>query len=151
MGYCIRAADPGDLDSLILLCREHAVYEGATYYIEGKKVLLGQALFGNSPRLYCYVIEFENANIGYFSYTFDFSTWAAQQFLYLDCLYLQPAHRGKKIGDIVFEKLKVIARDKGCVSIQWQTPISNHKAIRFYNRMGAEGKDKIRFLLNTNV
>jgi hypothetical protein len=31
--------------------------------------------------------------------------------------------------------------------LQWQTPVFNEKAIRFYHRMGATSKDKVRFFL----
>jgi hypothetical protein len=43
--------------------------------------------------------------------------------------------------------LRDIAREKNCVNIQWQTPVFNKRAIKFYNRIGATGKDKVRFTL----
>jgi uncharacterized protein YneR len=38
-----------------------------------------------------------------------------------------------------------IAKEKGCVNVQWQTPVFNEKAIRFYERIGGKALDKKRF------
>jgi len=65
----------------------------------------------------------------------DFSTWQGQTFLYLDCLYLEPEVRGLRIGESIFEKIKKIAGQNKCSSIEWQTPVFNERAIKFYRRM----------------
>ena len=148
MEYIIKDCKESDLDRLVELCQKHADYEHATYNPTGKLQLLHEAIFSESPKLYCLVIECNQQIAGYFSYTFDFSTWDAQTFLYLDCLYLDPEFRGLRIGEKVFEKLKAIAKTNNCVNIQWQTPAFNKRAIKFYNRIGGEGKDKVRFFLD---
>jgi GNAT superfamily N-acetyltransferase len=145
MEYIIRKCVPSDLPSLIKLCSKHAEYEQASYSATGKEDLLGNAIFSNLPKIFCYVVEGIEKLEGYFSYTFDFSTWDAQTFIYLDCLYLEPEYRGHKIGQQVFELLKEIAKKNDCVNIQWQTPIYNERAISFYHRMGGIGKQKMRF------
>ncbi len=35
----------------------------------------------------------------------------------------------------------------GCEGIQWQTPIFNTRAMKFYERLGATANDKRRFYL----
>jgi hypothetical protein len=60
-------------------------------------------------------------------------------------LYLEPAFGGG-IGEIVFEKLKMIAKQNDCINIQWQTPVFNERAIKFYNRIGGRGKTMCGFL-----
>jgi ribosomal protein S18 acetylase RimI-like enzyme len=147
MDYKIRELQEKDLANLVNLCKNHAEYEQATYNANNKVELLKNAIFTQNPQLFCYVIESEKELAGYFSYTFDFSTWDAQTFLYLDCLYLEPNFRGLKIGEHVFEKLKHIGKENNCVNIQWQTPIFNERAINFYNKIGATGKDKRRFFI----
>jgi len=147
MEYIIRECTEKDLPRLIELCDKHSKFEQVTYNPTGKESLLKKALFSNRPKLYCSVIECCNFLQGYFSYTFDYSTWDAQTFLYLDCLYLEPEFRGQRIGEVVFEKLKEIAKLNDCVNIQWQTPIFNERAIKFYNRIGGTGKDKVRFFI----
>ncbi len=150
MDYRIRTAEHRDLPFLIELCREHAAYEQAAYDPAGKMEKLEQALFGQEEKLFCLVVESNGVPVGFASYTFDFSTWDACTFLYLDCLYLQAAFRGFKIGEQVMQQLRGIAQDKGCVNIQWQTPVFNESAIRFYKRVGGIAKDKMRFCLPVN-
>lgn len=148
MEYIIRQCEEKDLTELVELCGKHSAFEQADYSLIGKWALLKNAIFSNNPRLFCFVIESNNTLQGYYSYTFDFSTWDAQTFLYLDCLYLEPAFRGLKIGEVVFNKLREIAKHNSCINIQWQTPIFNERAIKFYNRIGGTGKDKARFFIN---
>ena len=148
MEYVIRECIEKDLPELVELCGKHAAFEQANYDSTGKESLLKKALFSDRPKLFCSVIESSRKLQGYFSYTFDYSTWDAQTFLYLDCLYLEPEVRGHRIGEIVFDKLREIAKDNDCVNIQWQTPIFNERAIIFYNRIGGTGKEKVRFFID---
>ena len=148
MEYVIRECIEKDLPELVELCGKHAAFEQANYDSTGKESLLKKALFSDRPKLFCSVIESSSKLQGYFSYTFGYSTWDAQTFLYLDCLYLEPEVRGHRIGEIVFDKLREIAKDNDCVNIQWQTPIFNERAIKFYNRIGGTGKEKVRFFID---
>jgi ribosomal protein S18 acetylase RimI-like enzyme len=148
MEYIIRKCEERDLLELVKLCGNHAEFEQANYSPKGKLSSLKNAIFSEIPKLFCYVIESGNKLQGYFSYTFDFSTWDAQTFLYLDCLYLESDIRGLRIGEKVFEKLKEIATQNECINIQWQTPVFNERAIKFYKRIGATSKEKMRFFLN---
>lgn len=148
MDCIIRKLEERDLATLVELCKNHAEYEQVTYNSKDKEQLLKNAIFAQSPKLYCYVIDSGTELAGYFSYTFDFSTWDAQTFLYLDCLYLEANFRGLKIGEKVFEKLKYIGEENNCVNIQWQTPTFNERAIKFYDKIGATGKGKRRFIID---
>jgi GNAT superfamily N-acetyltransferase len=148
MNYLIRDCQPSDINRLVHLCQKHADYEKASFNPIGKEDGLKNALFGEHPQLFCLVVEVNERIVGYASYTFDFSTWDAATFMYMDCLYLEEDIRGFGIGEAIIEKLKQIATDKKCVNIQWHTPKFNEKAITFYHRIGATGKDKVRFFLD---
>ncbi|WP_262410799.1 GNAT family N-acetyltransferase [Flavobacterium johnsoniae] len=63
------------------------------------------------------------------------------------CLFLEEEARSFGIGEVLIDKLKEIGIENNCVNIQWQTPQFNERAIKFYTRMGAKGKDKVRFTL----
>ncbi|MFH7016064.1 GNAT family N-acetyltransferase [Flavobacterium sp. FlaQc-47] len=148
MKYSIRNCEVSDLSQLVLLCQKHAEYEKANFYPEGKEEKLKEALFGKSPKLYCLVIAAKETIAGYVSYTIDYSTWDAATFMYMDCLFLEEEARSLGIGEILIDKLKQIGIEKNCINIQWQTPQFNERAIKFYNRIGAKGKDKVRFTLD---
>ncbi|OXG05539.1 acetyltransferase (GNAT) family protein [Flavobacterium araucananum] len=148
MEYSIRSCERSDLPKLVVLCQKHAEYEKAAYSAEGKQEKLQDALFREQPRLFCLVVATKETIVGYLSYTFDFSTWDAGTFIYMDCLFLEPEARSFGIGEVLIDKLKQIAIKKNCINIQWQTPEFNERAIKFYNRIGAKGKDKVRFTLD---
>jgi ribosomal protein S18 acetylase RimI-like enzyme len=147
MEYIIRPCKEDDLAQLVMLCQKHAEYERAEFNADEKEALLEEALFAEDAKLFCFVVEINQQVAGYFSYTFDFSTWDAKRFLYLDCLYLDDHCRGHGIGEEVIRKLKEIALQENCVNIQWQTPTFNERAIKFYNRIGGIGKEKMRFTI----
>lgn len=149
MEYIIRKCEESDLFELIELCKEHAEYEQAIYKEVGKYKSLEQALFSMPQKLYCLVVESNKELVGYFTYTFDFSTWDVAMFLHLDCLYLKSEFRNHKIGEKIMSILQVIAKQNNCISIQWQTPIFNIRAISFYERIGGKWTDKKRFSLST--
>lgn len=147
MEYSIRNCEPQDLPKLVILCQKHAEFEKADFSPEGKEEGLRKALFTENPKLHCLVVGANETIVGYVSYTFDYSTWDAADFMYMDCLFLEEETRSFGIGEILINKLKEIAAEKNCINIQWQTPQFNERAIKFYNRIGAKGKEKIRFTL----
>lgn len=145
--YTIRPILEDELDELLLMMQEHADYERAAFSPDNKREKLRVALFNNPAKLTCWVVEQQGNLTGYVSYTFDYSTWDASIFMYMDCLYLREATRGRGIGTAIIKKLTAVALEKGCINIQWQTPSFNESAIRFYHKNNATSKDKVRFSL----
>lgn len=143
----IRRVAPADLEALLLLCREHAAFEGATYVERGQRQALPAALFGAVSALHGWVVEDGGELAGYMTATLDYATWDARRFVHMDCLYLRPAYRRAGLGRRFIEELRRFAAAQGCAEIQWQTPADNAEAIAFYRRMGARGKTKQRFHL----
>ncbi|GCE29881.1 N-acetyltransferase [Dictyobacter alpinus] len=143
--YVIRIALPGDIESLIELCAEHAAYEEVQYDPQDKDIHLAGALFTASPRLYAWVVEQHGRLMGYATATEEFSTWDADAFLHMDCLYLREEVRGAGLGRRLIREIASLALQLGCVNVQWQTPLWNAHAISFYQHLGAEGKQKVRF------
>jgi len=147
LSYKIRPCVPLDLDKLMVLIEKHAEFEKAAFTKEGKQARLQTALFSEHAPLNCIVVEVSDQVIGYATYTFDYSTWDAAWFIYLDCLYLEDDYRSYGIGQVLMEKVKENGEARGCVNMQWQTPDFNERAIKFYKRIGGIGKNKVRFTL----
>lgn len=145
--YIIRQAEERDLEEILALMGEHAEFEQASFSSRHKIVKLGKALFDQPAKLHCWVVKQGGNLTGYVSFTFDFSTWDAEDFMYMDCLYLREGSRGKGIGAVILERLKQVARERNCINIQWQTPAFNEPAIRFYEKNNAVSKSKARFTL----
>ena len=141
----IRFAQKEDIEQIIELCEALAEYEKANYSKFGKAELLSNYLFGQDEILSCLVAVEQSRVVGYATFMKQFSTWEAKHYLYLDCLFLKPAIRGKGIGKKMMMKIKEIAAQKKCSWIEWQTPNFNDKAINFYHKIGAKSKLKERF------
>lgn len=148
MFYKIRPCKQNDLDQLIDLCADHADFEKAFYSKEGKKVKLENSMFKEHPEIYCLVVEQANQLIGYATYSFEFSTWDADFYTHMDCLYLKPEARNYGIGEQLIKEISKSSIQKNISLIQWQTPAFNERAIKFYNRIGASSKEKLRFYLD---
>ncbi len=155
----IRDCKESDLYELISLFEAHAVMENYQYTSQGKyekfKRLIGTEV------VYIKLIEWKDQIAGYFTYTFDFSTWEAGYYLHLDCLFLKDEYRRKGIGKMIINYLQEVGVKNNCINIQWQTPQSNKDAIDFkgywvyspkisevYKKCGALRKSKIRFYLS---
>jgi len=147
MNITIRKAKPKDLDSIITLCEEHAIYEGLAYSSIGKKERLAMHLFGEQTPLNCLLVENGGVVMGYATYMKEFSTWDASYYMHMDCLYLKQEIRGQGIGKKIVNKIKREAETQDCVNVQWQTPTNNTDAIGFYTKLGAISKNKKRFYM----
>ncbi len=150
MNHEIRFAKESDLDQLVELCRLHAEFEKSEYSKDGKKEGLKMNLFADPPSLYCLVaVDLDTGKLlGYASFMKQFSTWDADFYIYMDCLYLKEESRGFGIGEKIMDRIKSEGNKLGCNLIQWQTPKFNTRAIKFYNRIGGHSKDKERFFLS---
>ena len=148
MNYTIRKAIVEDLDVLLDLCEKHAAYEQNPFSKNGKIKKLNRLLFTNEPKLHCLmVVDYQGEGIGYATFAKQISTWEANEYVYLDCIFLIDDARGFGIGEKIMEEVAKMSRALGCKLIQWQTPDFNKRAIKFYKRIGASSKEKVRFFL----
>lgn len=144
----IRKVRPSDIETVIKLCELHANFEGAEYDTEGKEEKLSELLFQEQPVLSCLVAEQNGTLLGYATVSKEPSTWDADYFLHMDCLYIIEQARGKNLGYRFISSIKELAKELCCSHIQWQTPIDNFGAISFYKKCGATSKGKERFFLS---
>jgi GNAT superfamily N-acetyltransferase len=147
--YTIRKAVPSDIPQVIELCIAHAAYEQYPYTHQGQAINLQQALL--EQKVYCLIVEIGGKLVGYATYMPHFSTWEAQSFMYLDCLFLQPEARNQGIGEEMIKWVMIEAAQLNCWWMEWQTPDFNERAIQFYTRLGAKPRTKERFTLQLNT
>lgn len=145
MTVTVRGATPADLDAIVVLCDEHAAFERAELRAEHVRGSLGRFLFAERPRAWCLLAEAGGEIAGYATYSREFSTWNAAEFLSMDCLYVRAGHRNSGIGLELMRAVGNAAASLGCEFIEWQTPDWNTAAMRFYDRLGATGKAKMRY------
>ena len=148
MDYRIRDAAPGDISEILRLCIEHAEFEEAEFSPEGKAEKLELLLFSNNPGLFCLIVESESEIVGYATFMKELSTWQAEYYVHMDCLFLRPQARNLGIGEELIREIARRAQTMKCIEMQWQTPVSNGRALNFYHRLGASSKVKVRLYLD---
>ncbi len=141
----VRAVQKKDVRAIVELIKRHAQYEKGIFKAENKEALLTKHFFKKLSPVKCLVVEVEAQVVGYATFSKQFSTWDADYYVYLDCLFLKEEVRGGGVGKQIMEHIKAYAKSEYCSIVQWQTPIFNEKGINFYKKIGAEAKTKERF------
>ena len=136
--FLIRPAEPRDLGAIVGLIRELADFERLTHLLQVDEERLRPHLFGPTPRAEAVVAEDASGQVVAFALFFhNFSTFLAQPGLYLEDLYVQPAHRGTGLGRQLLTHLARLAVARGCGRFEWSVLDWNQRAIGFYEGMGA--------------
>jgi GNAT superfamily N-acetyltransferase len=133
----LRRAEPRDLPSLVGLIRELADFENLTHLVQVTPQGLHPHLFGERPAAEAVVAERDAQVIGFALFFSNFSTFLGKPGLYLEDLYVQPAHRGRGVGRALLTHLASLANQRGCGRFEWSVLDWNADAIGFYERMGA--------------
>ena len=145
----VRSARPADLPRVAQLAAEHAAYERAAPPPSDLADRLRALLFDTTtPRLHCLVAERADGDVvGYATCAPEVSTWGGREYLHMDCIFLRSGNRGQGLGPLLMDAVTAHAKDLGLTEIQWNTPTWNEGAVRFYERLGAQAKEKLRYTL----
>lgn len=136
--YSLRPARPDDVPALVGLITELADFENLTHLLSVTPETLAPHLFGDKPVVESWVAEHQSGEVVAFALTFiNFSTFLAKPGLYLEDLYVKPAHRGAGLGRRMLTLLAGIANERGYGRFEWCVLDWNENAIRFYEKMGA--------------
>jgi GNAT superfamily N-acetyltransferase len=135
--HTLRPATPADLTIIVSLIRELAVFEKLEHLVVTTPESLRPHLFGERPVAEAVVGEVDGAVVAFALFFTNFSTFLGQPGLYLEDLYVQPAHRGSGLGKALLKHLGALALARGCGRFEWSVLDWNENAIRFYEKMGA--------------
>ncbi|MGI3780623.1 MAG: GNAT family N-acetyltransferase, partial [Janthinobacterium lividum] len=124
-----------------------AEYERAADQVRLTPDQLRRALFtgaapGGSPAAYLLLAEEDEQTVGFALWFLNFSTWEGVHGIYLEDLYVRPAHRGSGAGRALLTALARIAVDRGYARVEWSVLDWNEPAVGFYGRIGAVGMDE---------
>src|SRR5512143_42812 len=107
--HLLRAAEPRDLEAIVGLIRELAEFENLTHLLRGTPQTLRPHLFGDEAVAECMVGEVDGNVVAFALFFTNFSTFLAKPGLYLEDLYVKPAHRGRGLGRALLEHLGALA------------------------------------------
>ena len=133
----LRPATPDDLGAIVDLIRELAAFERLSHLVVVTPESLQPHLFGPRPAAEALVAEVDGTVVAFALFFTNFSTFLGQPGLYLEDLYVQPAHRGSGIGRALLQHIGALAVERGCGRFEWSVLDWNENAIRFYEKMGA--------------
>ncbi|KAI5887071.1 acyl-CoA N-acyltransferase [Schizophyllum commune H4-8] len=133
--FSIRAAEPKDIDVILQMIIELAVYEKEPDAVKATPELLRKNLFEDKYANAILAFSEEGQPIGLALYFFNFSTWTGRPGLYLEDLYVKPEFRGSGAGKALFGRLGKIAQEKGCPRLDWSVLKWNQPSIDFYEKV----------------
>ena len=132
----IRFAVEADVPAIHGLIVELAVYEREPDAVAITEADLLRDGWGASPHFTCLVAEDAGRVCGFALYHPTYSTWQGRS-LYLEDLYVQPAHRGRGIGTALLARVAAEAVKQDCARLDWSVLTWNEAALRMYERIGA--------------
>jgi GNAT superfamily N-acetyltransferase len=135
--FKLRPARPADVVAICGLITELAAFEKLSHLVRATPEALHPHLFGERPVVEAVVAEVGTTVVGFALFFVNFSTFLAKPGLYLEDLYVQPAHRGSGIGKALLRHLGALAVERGYGRFEWSVLDWNENAIRFYEAMGA--------------
>jgi GNAT superfamily N-acetyltransferase len=134
----VRPVEPADVPAVVGLVRELADYEHAAHEVRLTDGQLHAALFGDSPALFGHVALGPGGEVvGAALWFLNFSTWRGTHGVYLEDLYVQPAHRGTGLGRELLRTLAATCVERGYDRLEWSVLDWNEPSIAFYRAAGA--------------
>ena len=142
MTLAIRRARPDEGGLVLALVRELAEYEKLLHEVEATVADIDAALFGNRPRLFCDIAEWNGEPVGFAVWFINFSTFSGRSGIYLEDLFVRPAQRGRGIGKALLVHLAQQCVSNGWARLQWSVLDWNTPSIEFYKSLGADLMDE---------
>ena len=139
----VRPISPDDVPAVVGLVRELAEYEKAAHEVRLTEQQLHDRLFGEAPALFGHVAIADDGEVAGMALWFlNFSTWRGTHGIYLEDLYVQPAHRGTGLGKELLRTLAALCVERGYSRLEWSVLDWNTPSIEFYEKAGAVPMDE---------
>jgi GNAT superfamily N-acetyltransferase len=137
----IRPATAADTPTICRLIRGLAEYERLVDEVALDEGRLHEHLFGPRPFAEVLLAEESGAVVGFALFFHNYSTFRGRPTLFLEDLFVEPAHRGKGHGKALLRALARLAVERDCARLEWSVLNWNEPAIRFYRALGAAPLD----------
>jgi GNAT superfamily N-acetyltransferase len=130
----IRPAVEADVPELVAMIRELAEYEKLADQVCATEDDLARALFGPDAVVFDSVVEDGNGGLaGHALWFRTFSTFLGKTGIWLEDLYVRPAHRRKGIATELIAHLREQTEGR----LEWEVLEWNLTAMDFYQQLGA--------------
>ena len=129
----IRKGTINDLDQVLKLVYELAIYENAKDEVNNSIETMREDGFGENPAFGFFVAENKETIVGIVVYYFRYSTWKGRM-LYIEDLIVSENFRKEGIGTRLMDEVILEATKTNCNGVQWQVLDWNEPAIKFYRK-----------------
>ena len=133
----VRPAAPADADLVFGLVVDLARYEKLEAEVQSSPHLIAAALFGDHPRVFCEIVEWDGVPAGFALWFYNFSTFKGRHGVYLEDLFVTDAHRGRGLGRALLQSLARRCIDEDLPRLDWAVLDWNEPSIAFYRARGA--------------
>ena len=138
----IRPATERDAAIILDMITALAEYEKLAHAVRADVRTLRESLFGAHPAAEVIIASVAGEPAGFALFFHNYSTFLAQRGLYLEDLFVKPAHRGRGVGRALLAHLAAIALERNCGRFEWSVLDWNEPAIGFYRKLGAVPLDE---------
>lgn len=151
MSQRIRPATPHDVPAIVRMVRDLAEYEKALHEVDASDEHVRAALFPDDgvTTTFAHVAEVDDEVVGMAVWFLSYSTWTGTNGVWLEDLYVDPAHRGSGLGQDLLRTLAGVCVERGYSRLEWWVLDWNAPSIGFYESIGALAQDEwTRFRLD---
>jgi GNAT superfamily N-acetyltransferase len=138
----IQSASERDVPLILKFIRGLAEYEKLSHLVVATEDNIREHVFGVNPVAEVLLAYWDDEPVGFALYFRNFSTFLGQAGIYLEDLFVEPAHRGKGIGKTLLARLAKTALERGYGRLEWAVLDWNTPSIEFYRSLGAVPLDE---------
>lgn len=132
----IRRAEEKDAALILHFIRQLAIYEKMEDQVVATEELLKEWIFEKQAAEVLFAVT-DGQEVGFALFFHNYSTFLGRAGIYLEDLFVMPAHRGKGCGKALLKKLASIAVERSCGRLEWSCLDWNQPSIDFYRSLGA--------------
>lgn len=136
----VRVATFADAPLILAFIRELAEYERLLHEVEATEADIRRDLFGENPRSFCEIAEYEGKPVGFALWFYNYSTFRGRAGIYLEDLFVRTEARGVGAGKALLRKLAQRCVDAELGRLEWAVLNWNAPSIAFYDSLGASAK-----------
>ena len=137
----LRDATPADIPLVLRFVQALAAYEKLLHEAVATEEDFRHLLFGDPPRAWALFAERGGEAAGFALWYYSVSTFLGRPSLYVEDVFVDPAHRGAGIGRRIFADLARRALAQGCGRMEWSVLDWNAPSIAFYRSIGARPRE----------
>jgi GNAT superfamily N-acetyltransferase len=141
-GIQIIPATERDVPLVLSFIRKLAEYEKLSDQMVATEELLRETLFGERRYAEVVIAYLTDEPVGFALFFHNFSTFVGRPGIYLEDLFVEPAHRGKGVGKALLIYVGKLAVERRCGRFEWAVLDWNTPAIDFYRSLGAVPLDE---------